>query len=370
MELQSYFADFLKEIRLSDKKDFIEAHKALRELLEKDEDLEKIFIHSFLQGSYRRATAIKPFEGTRPDVDVVVVTSIPMASTSPADAMAIFEPFLEAHYKDQWHYQDRSFRIDNGKVEMDLVVTAAPSMEEQKLLLSELFRSDFTLEDVLERSVTQFAASLKLSEYERKAADDPWRSEPLHIPDRARQQWSPTDPLAQIAWTQEKNSLTNGHYVNVVKAIKWWWREKHPGLKYPKGYPLEHIVGANCPDGISSVAAGIVQTLEMIVLQYAWYRANNLVPVLTDHGVSQDVLHRLSAGDFAHFFDAVKDAAALARAAYDESSRGASSRLWNDLLGNPFPRDEEAEEEASRTLAGAPAVVQRERFGDQSGRYA
>ena len=63
------------------------------------------------------------------------------------------------------------------------------------------------------------------------------------------------DPLEQIAWTVEKNANTNDHYVNVVKAAKWWRAYKCDG-KYPKGYPLEHLIGQNCPDNIGSVAEG------------------------------------------------------------------------------------------------------------------
>ena len=54
-----------------------------------------------------------------------------------------------------------------------------------------------------------------------------------------------------------------GHYVNVVKAGKWW-RKRNADGRYPKGYPLEHLIGANCPDGVGSVAEGLTRTLEAI----------------------------------------------------------------------------------------------------------
>ncbi len=41
-----------------------------------------------------------------------------------------------------------------------------------------------------------------------------------------------------------------------------------PSLKHPKSYPLEHFVGECCPDGITSVAEGIVGTLECIAECY------------------------------------------------------------------------------------------------------
>ncbi len=82
---------------------------------------------------------------------------------------------------------------------------------------------------------------------------------PLLIPDREAKKWIETNPLAQIQWTQRKNALCNSHYINVVKSLKWWQINNfHDGNlpKYPKGYPLEHIIGFCCPDDISSVAKG------------------------------------------------------------------------------------------------------------------
>ena len=54
-----------------------------------------------------------------------------------------------------------------------------------------------------------------------------------------------------------KNNSCNGHYINVVKAIKWSHRFMRKDMKYPKGYPLEHMIGVCCPDSITSVAQGV-----------------------------------------------------------------------------------------------------------------
>ena len=74
----SYFKDFLSNIRLSDNqvKDLKTGHTTLRRRLEEDETLSKIIISTFLQGSYRRSTAVKPKNGNKSDVDVIVVTKL------------------------------------------------------------------------------------------------------------------------------------------------------------------------------------------------------------------------------------------------------------------------------------------------------
>ena len=41
-----------------------------------DEDLKDIIVTTFLQGSYRRSTAVRPKQGKRSDVDIVVVTKL------------------------------------------------------------------------------------------------------------------------------------------------------------------------------------------------------------------------------------------------------------------------------------------------------
>lgn len=62
MELPSYFDEFLVKIRLTETQadDCKTGHKTLRRRLLQDADLAPIIVSTFLQGSYRRATAIRP----------------------------------------------------------------------------------------------------------------------------------------------------------------------------------------------------------------------------------------------------------------------------------------------------------------------
>lgn len=366
MELPTYFTDFLQRIRLSDKQDFIDAHKTIRTQLEADPDVKEIFVHSFLQGSYRRSTAIKPVLEASPDIDVVLVTAIDKDATLPHDAMARFEPFLEQHYKGQWRLQGRSIGIELENVDLDLVITAAPSTVTKELLQrSAVLLSDEVVGEMSEPFVL-FAKSLRLSEDEFQAqfsqskAADPWRSEPLYIPDRDAKEWKPTDPLAQIAWTVEKNKGTNGHYVNVVKAIKWWHRVKLTSGTLPKGYPLEHFIGQACPDSITGVGHGVTVTLEFIANNYQINRLLGTVPVLPDHGVPEhNVFARLTASQFASFYDEVCKAAKVARSALDSTVKDESIAKWKELFGDDFDPEDSAEE---MLIASAPATTKREPF--------
>lgn len=207
MQLPTAFREFLQEIRPTpaQRDDYKRGHKLLRERLLADPDLKPIIVAVFIQGSYRRATAIRPSEGQRSDVDLVVVTNLDSAKVEPAAALTRFKPFLRTYYDKKWRTNERSLGIELSYVDLDLVVTSAPAHIAD--LRGEVGEED--LEDPTPPSVAEATA---------------WKQEPLLIPDRQWERWDPTHPLVQLAVTRQKNAACNGHFVNVVKAIKWWKR--------------------------------------------------------------------------------------------------------------------------------------------------
>ena len=349
MELKSDFEKFLKEIRPteSQRSEMKTGHETLRKRLKAEEDLALILVSDFLQGSYRRYTAVRPRNDKRSDVDIIVVTKLEETEYTPAKAMGLFEPFLKKHYDGKWKQQGRSLGIEMSYVEMDLVITSAPSESEHGILQSEAVTSDEDIAEArdwkLHRSwlslgsrIMRADATLLLSEAKNQPE---WQAKPLRIPDRDADQWDDTHPLEQIRWTRDKNARTNTHFVNVVKAVKWWRIENYDEPKHPKGFPLERIIGDCCPDGIDSVAEGVVRTLEKVVSKYAVYAHVGGKPSLPDYGVaSHDVLHRLDAKDFKQFYEQARGGAALARQAYDSDDRTESGILWRQLLGSKFPK--------------------------------
>lgn len=205
----------------------------------------------------------------------------------------------------------------------------------------------------LEKSFSSDLWNFAFAEFMKADENADWKKEPLYIPDREAEFWDKTHPLEQIRWTQEKNAKCNKHYVNVVKCIKWWRKEKYPDVKHPKSYPLEHFIGDCCPDSIESVAEGIVLTLEKIVSDYP------TKPILEDRGVPEhDVFGRLSDEDYEAFYDDVCEAAIIARSAYEAETVAESASLWRELFGNKFPEAKVKEtvftkrESASTNLTG------------------
>jgi hypothetical protein len=366
MELPSSFNEFLREIRptTNHTSDMMTGYKALRTRLLADEKLSPIIVSTFLQGSYRRSTAIRPRGGNRADVDLVVVTNLKRDEYTPQQAMDLFVPFLNKHYAEKWEPQGRSFGIGLSYVDLDLVITSAPSEAESAALKSASVTTTDTPEEVddwrLVPSYVSFAersspdAAWRL-EKARKEAE--WKLSPLHIPDRDAREWDETHPLEQIRWTWGKNKACNKHYVNVVKALKWWRRIGPEGPKYPKGYPLEHLIGQCCPDGIGSIAEGVTRTLEAIANNYRTYAAYKLVPTLPDHGVpGHNVFHRLTGEDFAAFHGLACDAAAIARRALDATDERESAEEWQKLFGDKFPLPAKSESGSREVRLGTAAA--------------
>jgi hypothetical protein len=374
MELSSDFTIFLNEIRLTDNQraELRDGHSRLRGRLKDYKDLAPIIVSDFLQGSYRRHTAVRPKNDTRADVDIIVVTKLHEDEYTPGRAMDLFVPFLEKHYSGKWRRQGRSLGIELSTIDFDLVITSAPLESEMGILQSESVTTD---EDIVEASDWRLHGSwLSLSDRRRsdaavllkEAKDQPeWQLQPLRIPDRDADKWDDTHPIEQIRWTRDKNKATEKHFVNVVKALKWWRIVNYEQFKHPKGFPLERIIGDCCPDGIDSIAQGIVLTIEAVLSKYELYYLTKGKPHLPDYGVPlHDVLGRLSVEDFAKFYEQAKEGAEVARRAYDSNDRTESGNLWRQLLGNkfPIPPGNGGTKKTGYTLPPAPAVPGSGRF--------
>lgn len=344
------FDTFLENVRLP--KELRDAcrdeHKQLQAKLLADRDLAPIFVSMFLQGSYARHTGTKPNGSDgHVDVDLVVVTNLNPIRYKPDAVVELFRPFLDREYPNepgepkQWERQDRAIKImpRDRPVTLDLVVTAAPSEIQEKFFRS--FREtgvpELQIEARGDRDSQQVTFREAVERINKAIGGADWQKEPLLIPSRDLQIWVPTHPIEQINWTTRKNDATNGHYVNVVKAIRWW-RKENPAGEYPKSYPLEHFVGDTTPDGIDSVAEGVVRVLERIANTQQPWQFGRGVPVLPDRGVpANDVFRKVTPEQYLTFHGLVTKAAPAARAALDAVTNAESVARWNELLGSEFP---------------------------------
>ena len=100
-----------------------------------------------MQGSYRRSTAVKPKNGNKSDVDVIVVTKLDSEEYTPEEALDLFVPFLDKYYNGKYRIQGRSIGISLSYVDLDIVPTSAPSESETGILQDEAIISEYTIED-------------------------------------------------------------------------------------------------------------------------------------------------------------------------------------------------------------------------------
>lgn len=329
MECSGKFRDFISNIVLSDtaKQTLRVAYKTLKSRLHEDALISGSIVTSFLQGSFIRQTGVKPVnKDDKPDVDLIVVTNFDPAKVTPAQALNRFIPFLDKYYKDKWRMQGRSIGIELSNCCIDLVPTALPSSGMARILAEA-----FSLANEEKRDIFKVKASYEAI-INAANKDDTWKTEPLLIPDREQKVWQKTHPLAQIAWTENKNGLTDGHYKRVVKALKWWKKNFVTGADSIKSYPLEHFIGNNCPNlGSISLAEYIVRTLSsMSQFTSKPYQADRGVP-------EHDVFKRVTESDFAKFAAATKQAHLKAKSAFDEPAQYESSVKWQELFGSEFP---------------------------------
>ena len=203
MESASSFHAFLDDIRLTDtqRQDAGAGHAQLRDHILGDARLRPHVLGTFLHGSYRRATAVRPPDGARLDVDLAVVTDLSASTVSPAEVLDRFKPLFSERYEGRWSARGRSLRVQRTHVELDIVFLAAPTRLDD-------------LDD--EGGAGMLTESEPPSAGERAA----WESDPLLVSNREVSRWEPTHPLAQLAWTRTKNARCNGHYLAVVRTIQ------------------------------------------------------------------------------------------------------------------------------------------------------
>lgn len=312
MKLPSYFKDFLAEIEPSPsyKEDQQTGHKTLRKRLAQDDEFKAIHVNTFLQGSYKRNTAIHPGK----DVDIVVVASLDPDRTTPTEANAQLGKVLRRYYPGKVTPQNRSFCVSLSYVTMDVVIAASRYLTRQAWLFEAVRQA------------------------ESIDATNGWSEQTLLIPDRDLGRWVETHPKAQLKWTTDLNAACGGYFVPLVKMFKWWRQETYQKPKYPKGYVLERLAGECVDKTKRDHAEGFVQLLENIKNKYSGYATLGMVPSLPDPGVpSHNVAHRLSVDDFKTFMTKVEAALPTARAALAEDDIQKSADLWRKLFGEKFP---------------------------------
>ena len=305
---QARFTELLRDIEPSPttKNNASSAHMGLREFLKNEENFKKYHVNTFLSGSYKRDTAIRPIkkgdETERPDVDIIVETTH-TREDAPEEVVNLLYDTLKKKYP-EIRLQNRSVGIEASKADMDVV-------------------------PVIKHDAIYF------------------------IPDRKQELWLPTNPLGHTTWTTETNKTAGKRFKPLVKLMKWWRREKPTSDKKPKGFVMECFT-AYCMDYVETYYGELfVRTLETIVEKYEWYTPLLRVPSLPDPGIqSNSVTDGMTAGAFIDFYNKAKEYAELGRKALNETDPEKATELWKDILGDRFHKTEGTNSNSLLPLAG------------------
>ena len=290
------FTEFLNDIEPSQttKSNASAAHTRLRSLLQGDLTFAPLHKNTFLSGSYKRETAIRPRvkngNAHRPDVDIIVVTNHSLFS-SPEQAVDDVFDVLTRHYTPT-RRQARSVSVSTKTADMDAVPLIDPD-------------DDGT----------------------------------YYIPDRRQNRWIRTNPPGHTQWTTDTNQKTGGRFKPLVKLFKWWRRENSTVAKRPKGYALE-VMAADCMN-LTETHYGelFVGMLETIITRYAYDVSLGVVPTLDDPSMpGNDIAAGLSFAAFEGFYNKVKAHAAIGRTALSLDDQDKATEKWRVLFGDRFPK--------------------------------
>lgn len=282
----------------------IDAHKPIRECLEKQDDFKQYVEGSFLYGSYKRHTAV----GDIKDVDIVILTNFDIEDekNTPQKILRKLKDALARCYDDPENpqYQRRSIRIDeplpdNKDVEMTLDIIPAVIVTDE--------------------------------------------DEPLRVPDRVVKDWILSHPKGHLKNTSELNSddHSGGCFVPLVKILKWWWKYQceiiQPDVERPKpkGFWIECLTAENFDEDQTDWADHFIAVLENVSDKYT---GAEKVPELEDPGLdSETIKTSMTKDEFDVFMEAVNECLEKANLARDASDKTTSSELWREIFGEEFP---------------------------------
>ena len=311
---QAAFDNFIRDIEPSKTTKWraSQAHTTLRDFLSHHDTFKKVHVRTFLSGSYKRDTAIRPQKNgedvERPDVDIIIVTNHSL-DDSPADVVELLYTTLKEKYE-VIREQQRSVGIETANADIDVAPVIEPVGHGGK----------------------------------------------LYIADRKLEEWIETNPPQHTDWTTEVNTRLDGRFKPSVKLVKWWRRQNPTVSKKPKGFVLECFTAESMSFTENHYGELFVGIFESFVGTYAWHISQGQVPFIVDPGVpGNSVTRGLSFAAFEGFYNKAKAHAETGRRALNEEDAEKAVALWRQIFGDRFPKFGDAKK-AAGLLIGATAT--------------
>jgi hypothetical protein len=317
MILKTYFERFVSNVQPTDDRvsAISDAHTTLRGHLTDDAELLFPIADSFLSGSYARKTAIDPIK----DADIILVLEHTHISGDrkeprPRDVLENFRSAIDLFYDEvNLETQRRSIQVHLAEedVRMDVVPAIAPSGKDERL----------------------------------------W------VPDYHQNHWVESWPKAHIDYSRDKNSGSDGQFVRLVKALKWW-RAQQLDKRAPKSFLLE-VMTAQYLVARDSLPESFEATVKAMHAAYTPLVSQGRLPSIIDPGVGGDLVDscQWSFAEFSYFTQHLGTLVSVAgRANSASSSKEDTIKEWRSVFGEMYPETLTADEE--RTIEKALAARQ------------
>jgi hypothetical protein len=300
MVVNSSFEKFLERIKLDDTRvDKIQkAHNAVREYLEKDEEVKEKYYETFLQGSYALNTAVCPQGDGEFDVDVILSLNLKSSAGILDNAYDTINWLAQrlkksARYGDKVKIKNKCLRLNYaGEFHMDITPSHCDGDTDGVLLV------------------------------------------PPH--------WKESHPKGYKKWCKQVHKSSGETFYQVTKMLKWW-RNIHFGDDgQPRSIILTTLVGMHIPSQSESYDEALLNTMLAID---SFLQDQTLVPRICNPSLkSENLAQNWSYGDFCSFKDKFQKATKKAIEAFSEEDEDKTLDLWNseDLFNDTFPKSKRA----------------------------
>ena len=277
----------------------VRAHTIVRETLKKDKIFGPTINSTFLGGSYRRKTAIRPVskEGNteRPDVDIYVVVKDSQETITPKELVQNLHGALLRH---QGELNIREIRLNRCSI------TISTNL------------ADMDISPLLDRDFGGL----------------------FQIANRETNEWYPTDPIEHIEWSDRANKRTDGRFNSVVKLCKWTRREFPTNDKHPKSIALEALVEKHMHPTLNHLGLQTYMFYDSIATTYESNRRLQTCPQLDDPATwDGNLLFGVSGNAFADFYEKAIKFKAEAYKGLTTENQVKATKHWRKIFGKQFP---------------------------------
>lgn len=161
------------------------------------------------------------------------------------------------------------------------------------------------------------------------------------IVNRDEDDWEDTDPEGFTVWMREKDTLAGGNLRKVIRLMKYL-RDHKNSFTGTRSIILTTLLGEQVTTIRKVIDPGYYSNVPTALLHIVkdlddWLQARPVKPSISDpSGSGATFDHRWDQTTYSYFRDRIHAHAAEIQAAYEETDKDTSVRLWQAIFGDGF----------------------------------